>query len=766
MDSNVVAPRATGTQAPTAPPTLVAEVTRVRYHADETGFTIASAVDANGEHHTLKGVFTDIPAIGRTYAFAGAWVNDPTYGRQLNVDTLRSVLPENAEGIRRYLEENASFIGPAVARALVERYGADTLRALKQDPERVANEVSGITSERAERIARDLRANAAAEEQAIALAQLLGPCDIGPALRRRVALSNLGSRNELTPAMRITQIRENPYVLTRVDGIGFKRADMVARKCGLAPDDPRRIRAGIAHVLGELTKRDGHVRIPATVLQPAAAAVLLLDVRQVAQEMMGMVERGELIQADVANTAQLYLPPMHADEQYIAEKLTALLPINAKRVKLTATAGTKFEEGLAPDQRAAVRACADAGVFVLTGAPGTGKTFTIRRIIDAFPQSMTRLAAPTGKAAKRMTEMVAGSGYTATTIHRLLGPERDPKTGGFRFTYNAYNKLAADIVIIDEFSMVDNWLCARLLEALDTRTRLIIVGDHYQLPSVGPGNVLRDMIASGAIPTVELETIKRQDAGFIVRSCHSIKSGGDIIAACGEGQHDLQFIAVDGGVDGGAGAGAGAGDEGAVAERVIHLVDMFRRTGWNPLRQVQVISALRTKTALGCAPLNYRLQQLLNGAALKTENTPFRPGDKVIQTRNDYDNDIVNGDIGYVESIYTAGKLKNKIVVNFENPSRRVTLSLRANALELAYAVTCHKYQGSECDVVIVPVHACLGNLVVQRSWLYTAISRARKCCVLIGDRGQIAKIVERTRSQERWTGLAGGLRRLKDARR
>ncbi len=737
-------------------PTLTAEVVSVRFHNEDSGFTIANVVDSETrESHTVKGVFTSLLLPGVTYAFFGTWQDDPNYGRQLDVWQSRSSLPKNVKGIMRYLTERCSYIGEATARGIVECFEDDALEILKTDPARVAQYIAGLTLERADRVSCQLRENEEAEAQDIALADLLSPAGIGPALRRRVGLSQLGLPKEpaLTPVGRIAAIKDNPYCLTAVEAIGFKKADAVAKRLGIAPEDPRRIKAGLVFTLDLLTRRDGHVRIPAPTLQAQAVEILTVHESHIATGMSVMIQEGKLVPSDASDTGdtpgQMYLPHPYADERFNATVLRSLLPVEDKFIETTVLTGDHIAD-LAPDQAHALGACVTSGVFVLTGAPGTGKTYTIKRIVDLFPRAGVRLCAPTGKAAKRMTEMIGGS-HKATTIHRLLGPEKDAKTGAWKFNHNAYNKLVADLIIVDEFSMVDNWLCARLLEAIHPKTRLIIVGDHYQLPSVGPGNVLRDIIDSGAIPTVELTTIKRQNPGYIVQSCHSVKGGGNILAAGGNGEHDLQFIDV-------------AGNELDVSNRVLHYVEMFRRTGWDTMRQVQVITALREKTALSCKFLNERLQQLLNGGVgSPIKDIVFRAGDKVIQTRNDYDNDIVNGDIGYVRAVYGAGadrrQLRNKVVVNFENPDRRVTLSAKANDLELAYAVTCHKYQGSEADIVIIPIHKCLGNLVVQRSWLYTAISRAKRCCVLIGDRAQIERIVGRTKSQDRWTGLVEALR-------
>ena len=385
------------------------------------------------------------------------------------------------------------------------------------------------------------------------------------------------------------------------------------------------------------------------------------------------------------------------------------------------------------DQQKAMEMVKKNRVCILTGAPGTGKTFTIKTIINSFPNSKIALAAPTGKGSKRMYEQ---SGMKAMTIHKLLEPQKD--NNGFHFTRNADNPIDADIIITDEVSMIDVSLMAALMDAVAPNTRLIMVGDTYQLPSVGPGNILKDMISSGVIPTTELTIIKRQDEGLIIKNSHHVKNGEDIEVKNSK-TSDFFFIERE--------------SEESIRETVFDLLTHRLKESYkaDPLKDVQIISPFRERTGLSCKAFNLECQERLNKNS-KIENCHFKVGDKVIQTRNDYEKDIINGDIGYVHSINLQEKT---IYVDFENPDRPVEIPLYENNLELAYSITVHKGQGSEWTIVIMPIHKCFGTLLMSRNLLYTAISRAKKVCILVGQREEIPKIIRRNHQQKRFTNLA-----------
>jgi len=669
---------------------------------------------------TVKGNMLS-PQVGLEYTFRGRRERHPRWGEQFAFTDYRVSYPTDLDAIRSYLMENCKWIGPEISRRLVNAYGKETLAVCKADPGRVAIEIPGITLRRAQEIAAMLRNNEANENLQLALKDLLG----GTKVTRRALNQILEKWGQDAPAL----IRENPYALIEaIDGIGFLTADDVARKIGYDFSGAPRIRAGVIHTLKEQAFGQGHTCLPRAKLLAEAEAILAVPSERIAAE-LGPLEKDGLV---VSVDGFVYLKSYHDDEKLIAEKLKIL-------ARQTLPPGQPDFEGLAGDQREALSNAVASGVFILTGAPGTGKTFTIKRIIGSFPEARVALAAPTGKAAKRIYEQ---SGRLAVTIHKLL----DPQMVGdrFVFTRNAENPIEADLIVLDEVSMVDTPLMARFLEAVAPGTRLILVGDTYQLPSVGPGNILKDLIASGAIPSTELTIIKRQDEGLIIRNCHRIKNGQDIELG-NSTVRDFFFLKRE--------------DQEALQETILDLVSRRFPESYkaDPLKEVQVITPLREKTALSCKALNDLFQQRLNPSP-KIDGVRFKVGDKVIQTKNQYDLDIINGDIGYIRDIDVR---ERTITVAFENPERVVQLPLHQNDLELAYAVTVHKFQGSEARIVVVPIHRCLGPLIVQRNLLYTAVSRAREVCVLVGQREEVPKIIARNQQQRRFTRLAAMLGEL-----
>nr|BDD45323.1 hypothetical protein 1 [Elusimicrobiota bacterium] len=394
---------------------------------------------------------------------------------------------------------------------------------------------------------------------------------------------------------------------------------------------------------------------------------------------------------------------------------------------------------LASDQIEAFKLAVHSNIMILTGGPGTGKTVLVKTIVENYKNEGLDvvLAAPTGKAGKRLYET---TGYMASTIHMLLEPKKAKK--GFYFTRNKENPIEADVIVLDELSMIDVSLMASFIDAVKPTTRLIFVGDSDQLPSVGPGNVLKDLISSKMIPTAELTIIKRQDEGLIVKNCHNIKNGKDIV--CEDSvNRDFIFVPRD--------------TQQSICSAIVEIVAnrLPNKHNVDPVKDVQVISALREKTDLSCRALNSVLQTKLNKNP-KIEGIKYKVGDKVIQTKNEYDKDIINGDIGYIRSINLDEKL---IYVDFENPERKAKIPINDNNLELAYCCTCHKYQGSEAPIIVIPIHKCFGPLIMQRNWLYTAISRAKKLCILVGQRDEVPKIIKRNHQQRRFTHLERFLR-------
>ena len=387
------------------------------------------------------------------------------------------------------------------------------------------------------------------------------------------------------------------------------------------------------------------------------------------------------------------------------------------------------------DQEAALEIAKRERFCIVTGGAGTGKSTVIDAIIreHAKPGFRISLAAPSGKAAKRLSEV---TGREASTIHRLLEPSK--VQGGFEFARNDRRMLDADLIVVDETSMVDISLMARFMDAVSPGTKVVLVGDHYQLPPVGPGCPFKDMLESKAVPAAELTIIKRQKDGLIVQNAHRIKSGQDILVDNGQAR-DFFFVQRD-----------------AEEAILMKIGEFFGSTlladrKVDPLRDVQVISPLREKTALSCRSINAELQKRLNPSE-PVSGCPFKPGDKVIQGRNDYDRNIVNGDMGFVAGINREDKV---IVVNFENPDRRVKLPLHKNDLDLAYAITVHKSQGSEWPIVVMPIHRNISGRLMQRNLLYTAVTRAENLLILIGMRDEIPRIVQRNEQGRRFSNLA-----------
>jgi exodeoxyribonuclease V alpha subunit len=667
---------------------------------------------------TVKGNMLS-PQVGLEYAFRGRWERHPRWGEQFAFADYRASYPTDLDAVRSYLMENCKWIGPEISKRLVTIYGKETLAVCKAAPDRIASEIPGITHRRAQEIAAMLRNNEANENLQLALKDLLG----GTKVNRRAVNQILEKWGQDAPA----RIRENPYALIEaIDGIGFLTADEVARKIGYDFAGAPRIRAGVIHTLKEQAFGQGHTCLPTPKLLSEAEKILALPPERIGAELEPLAKDGLIVSV----SGFVYLKSYHDDEQLIAEKLKVL-------ARQTLSPGQPDFEGLAEDQKEALTKALSSGVFILTGAPGTGKTYTIKRIISSFPEARVALAAPTGKAAKRVYEQ---SGRLALTIHKLLEPQ---KVGGsFVFTRDAENPIAADVIVLDEVSMVDTPLMARFLEAVAPGTRLILVGDTYQLPSVGPGNILKDLIASDTIPSTELTIIKRQDEGLIIRNCHRIKNGEDIELGNSTAR-DFFFLKRE--------------DEEAMQETILELVSRrFPESyGADPLKEVQVITPLREKTALSCKALNEVFQHRLNPKP-KMDGVRFKVGDKVIQTKNQYDLDIINGDIGYIRDIDTRDR---SITVAFENPDRLVQVPLHQNDLELAYAITCHKFQGSEARIIVVPLHKSFGPLIMQRNWLYTAVSRAREVCVLVGQREEVPQIIRRNHQQRRFTRLQELLR-------
>jgi len=696
---------------------VTGSITRVVFHGN--GFLIARLADGQ----TVKGQMLEVQD-GVVHTFRGRWEEDPKWGKQFHFDLYETELPRDSVGIERYLMQNARWVGPEIARRLTDTYGEQTLEVCKETPERVAAEVKGLSPKRAGDIAEMLRRNEALEQVSVKVESLVA----GAGLPRSVVNKIIKLYREEAPEV----IKANPYrLIDDIHGVGFLSADRLAVSIGFDREGEERCSAALVHVLQEAASGHGDVYLPEAEVMASARDLTGVGADALAEGLKAATAAGKVVQENGA----LWLARLHADELYVATKIDALLAAQPReKAKLTPVL-----DGLQEDQIAAAAGAADSQVAIVTGAPGVGKTFVIVRLVSMYKKAKLRVAlcAPTGKAARRMMDQLeAGglSGVHASTIHSLLGPHE--QDGRFVFEHDETFPLNTDVVVVDETSMVDISLMADLLRAVAPGTRLVLVGDTNQLPSVGPGRVLGDLIDSGVVPSFELTKIKRQDPGRIVTNCHLMKEGRDCVFE-NLSDDDMHFLERN--------------DPQDVKETVCDLVERrLPAQGFDRMRDIQVMSPLREKTELSCKAFNELLQQGLNPSPPEPK-CRFKTGDKVIQTRNaEIDEQaVVNGDIGYVGQI-----TKKHIEVAFENPARLVKIPRRGNDLQLAYALTIHKMQGSEVRAVVMPVHRCFGSRMMQRNLVYTAISRARELCILVGQRLALSAAIRRNRHEKRMSRL------------
>jgi len=711
--------------------TVDGEVVRVTFENEETGFRVLRvAVEGRMAPETWVGVLPTT-APGTRVRATGRYERDGRHGDQLKVETLLTVAPSTMDGIERYLGSGmVPGIGPAFAKRIVEVFGLSTLEILDRSPERLA-EVPGLGRGRVDAVAK-----AWEKQRAIgAIMIFLQGHGASPALAMRI-YKRFGPKA-------IEVVSHSPYKLALdVWGIGFKTADRIAQSIGIRKDDPARAQAGVYQTLHDLASR-GHVFAPRGELAERAAGMLELDTLPVetAIDALGASKHVRLESLESGEIG-VYLVEHYEAEVRLARRMRSVLRKDAPGQSRLAAgvegaiAGFEKRAGvaLAPAQRQAVQMAAQHKVLVLTGGPGVGKTTIVRAILSLFAEAklVVRLAAPTGRAAKRMSE---ATGREAVTLHRLL--EFDPK--GRVFARRNGRPLEGGAVIIDEASMLDLALADALLQAVSDDARLVLVGDVDQLPSVGPGAVLRDAIASGEVPTIRLTEIFRQAAGsLIVQNAHRIHEGLPPESATGTGG---EFYVIE-----------RTGDK-AAADTVVELATgrIPKGFGLDPRTSVQILTPMH-KGEAGTIMLNERLQQALNphGQEVKRGNKILRVGDKVMQLRNDYDREVYNGDIGFITEIDAATK---KLVVRFDERNVDYEES-ELDELVLAYATSIHKSQGSEYPAVIVPI-LTQHFVMLSRNLIYTAVTRGKKLVVLVADPRAITLALAETRKEERKTYLA-----------
>lgn len=716
-------------QAQQAPQEVLAgTVERVTFHNDESGFCVLR-VKARG-HRDLVTVVGHSAAIaaGEWITATGEWFNDRIHGLQFKARFLKTTPPTTAEGIEKYLSSGMiRGIGPVYAKKMVKAFGEQVFDIIEANPERL-REVDGIGAVRAQRIV-----SAWAEQKAVReIMVFLHSHGVGTARAVRIY--------KTYGADAIQVMTDNPYRLARdIRGIGFRTADAIAMKLGIEKTAMIRVRAGISYALTEAMD-EGHCGLPVEELGPLA--VELLDVpKELIQTALDLeLAEGTVVADAVGETSCVFLAGLYKSEQAIAGRLQTLASGKLPWAWIDPDKAMPWIEqktglSLAPSQKDAIRLALMAKVLVITGGPGVGKTTIVNSILRILAAKGVNLllCAPTGRAAKRMTE---ATGFEAKTIHRLL--EVDPKGGGFK--RNAENPLDCELLVIDETSMVDVPLMHALLKALPDSSALLVVGDIDQLPSVGPGQVLADIIQSEAIPVVRLTEVFRQAAeSRIITAAHRINKGQMPDLARPEGESDFYFV--------------NAADPEAAVPLIVDLVKnrIPKRFGFDPIRDVQVLCPMN-RGGVGARSLNIELQAALNPATeqkIERFGWTFAPGDKVMQIENDYEKEVYNGDVGYIDAVdLDTGEL----TTSFDG--RAVTYGFgELDTLVPAYAATIHKSQGSEYPAVVIPVMT-QHYAMLQRNLIYTGITRGKKLVVIVGQAKAVAIAVKNVSGRRRWTKL------------
>ena len=714
-------------------------VQSVIFQNEENGYTVLRLVTEEGELITVVGC-VPCAAPGEHLGVSGAWETHPQHGTQLRAEEVERRLPEDAEELISYLGSGiCKGLGPATARRLVERFGAETADVISSQPEKLSL-IKGITARRAMEISESFRRHMGLRRLMAFLAQYGLPPVLAIRLRQIYGDGALDA------------IRRDPYLLSAdAGGLPFSAADEIAMSMGFSARSPERLRSALLFELSH-NEGNGHVFLPRPKLL-AATAQLLGDEDGVEEALDTLIDEGKVFSETVANVEACYLLRLHEAEDYACRKLTNLLSATAD---VSSRAGRTVDEieaaqGItyAPLQRKAVELAAEHGVLILTGGPGTGKTTTVRGIVSLFERMGLAivLAAPTGRAAQRLGEL---TGREAQTVHRLLGMSWNEATHEVTFTKGEKEPLEADAVIVDEMSMVDLPLFAALLRALRPGTRLVMVGDADQLPSVGPGNVFSDLIRSGRVETVFLREVFRQaERSAIIRNAHAVNAGEP--PRLQNDQGDFYFLCRR--------------DAQRAVSTVVELCQsrLPEKMGI-PVSDIQVLTPTR-KGPAGTENLNRLLQEALNPPKpgqpeVRWGDRVYRPGDRVMQTRNDYDilwekedgtvgSGVFNGDVGHVQAIDPAGEW---LAILYEDRKALYSLEMLSE-IDLAYAQTVHKAQGSEYPCVVLCAMPSAPGLMV-RGVLYTALTRARELLILVGDDVAVREMAANDRRARRYSGL------------
>ncbi|MEL6269762.1 MAG: ATP-dependent RecD-like DNA helicase [Chloroflexota bacterium] len=734
--------------------TVSGVIERVTYFNEENGYSVlkiiadkakSDAIARDGTT-TVVGVLPEMN-VGETAEFMGEWRDDPKWGLQFRAEMVKPILPSSERGITRYIADAVAGIGPKTAERIVNHFGEETLNVLNRTPEKV-HEVPGIKEKQADALIKTWRENVA-ERNAIIFLQGFG---VTARFARRI-FAEYGDNT-------VQVVQQNPYQLAdEVFGVGFVKADAIAQEMGMKLDSAERVSAGLAFALSRLAQ-DGHTYAPRPVLVEKTAELLKLEDHTdlidmvVEQRLRADLIKTEVLAVDGDQVEAIYLPVYYHSERGIARILRqnlaakSTLTLAKPEAKDVDTYIAKIlkrsDVQLTDQQQGAVKAALTHKLTVLTGGPGTGKTTTLRMVIDAVDgiNRVVALAAPTGRAAKRLSE---ATGRYASTIHRLLGFQPG---GGSDFDFNEDSPLDIDMLVLDETSMLDLVLFYNVLKALPARAHLMLVGDIDQLPSVGAGNVLRDVIDSGVAHVTRLDTIFRQDArSHIVSNAHSINTGD--MPYLSNDSADFYFFRMSTPYD--------------AADMVVDLVTsrVPNKFGFDPMTDIQVLAPMY-KGPVGVNALNAALQKELNGnrrmAEVSYNGRIYRVGDKVMQTKNNYDKNVFNGDAG---RIYGLDKDENVLEVWIDDMNIDYTFN-ELEQLVLSYCISTHRSQGSEYPVVIMPVMP-QHFMMLQRNLLYTAITRAKKLVVLVGMEKAVAMAVNNNQVADRYSGLRPRLEALGD---
>lgn len=717
---------------------LSGSVEDVIYKNAENGYTVINL----GCDEGLIAVVGNLGDVneGERLSLRGGWITSAKYGRQFKAAMCERSMPETESEISAYLGSGViKGLGPAIAKKIVKQFGTEALDIIDNDCMQLTV-IKGITSDKALYISNEYHKITGVNE----VIKFLGEYNFGPA--HAISVWSAFEHDS------IKQIKTNPYILcTSGIDIDFRSVDRMAADLGFDAENSDRVRAGIVYVLHE-NANAGHTCLPTEKLRESVCDNLGIERRQFESCLDDCEEKDWVVRITLGNREFVYLPEYYLAETYIAKKLAFMLRTSAQYEKdySDEIRGVEFSENIQYEdlQRAAISACLTGSVFILTGGPGTGKTTTLNGVIKILKAQKKRilLCAPTGRAAKRMSDL---TGEPARTIHRLLEVDFTAK-GELKFKRNETNPLPADVVIADEMSMVDALLMCSLVRAIKPTSKFIMVGDSNQLPSVGAGNVLKDLIASHYIPSVELKEIFRQAAqSLIVTNAHRIVNGE--FPVLDDRQNDFFFM--------------NKSLESDIAELVIQLAKqrLPDTYGFSPIDDIQVLCPTKMGMA-GTKELNKQLQSALNPpsqnkAELKFFDVIFRTGDKVMQTKNDYDvlwtknnekgSGIFNGDIGIIRSV---DRFSQNVTIDFEGRVAIYTSEM-LRRLEHAYAITIHKSQGSEYDAVIIPITAFTHNLL-YRNLLYTGVTRAKKMIIVIGTKELVKTMVDNNRKMLRYSLL------------